>query len=82
VLGLASIPNIEMSKILRALFVLDGGQGTGQGTGVTKTTDTVEGVPVEVKWNDTFKKYQIVRVLPAGTPITTQSFFHHMVSLS
>ena len=86
VLGLASIPNIEMSKTLRALFVLDGGQGNGNGQGngtdTASTVGTVEGAPVEVKWNDTFKKYQIIRVLPTGTPITTQSFFHHMVSLS
>ena len=71
-----------MSKTLRALFVLDGGNGQGNGTDTASTVGTVEGAPVEVKWNDTFKKYQIIRVLPTGTPITTQSFFHHMVSLS
>jgi hypothetical protein len=35
------------------------------------------GFPVEVKWNPEFEKYQIVRVLPDETPITTQSFFYH-----
>jgi hypothetical protein len=34
-----------------------------------------EGVPVEVKWNDEFEKYQIVRLLPTGSPISTESFF-------
>jgi hypothetical protein len=35
------------------------------------------GIPVEVKWNDDFNKYQIVRVMPDNTPITTNSFFYH-----
>ena len=35
------------------------------------------GVPVEVKWNDTFNKYQIMRIMPNETPITTASFFYH-----
>jgi hypothetical protein len=35
------------------------------------------GLPVEVQWNERFSKYQIVRILPADTPITTASFFHH-----
>jgi hypothetical protein len=64
-LGLASISSLELSQSLRSLF---GG------------TEEVTGVPVEVKWNDTFSKYQILRVLPSSTPITTHSFFHHMIS--
>jgi hypothetical protein len=70
VLGLASIPSLELSKTLRVQFVGD--------------TQTVipEGVPVEVKWNNIFKKYQILRILPSGTPITAHSFFHHMESSS
>ena len=36
-----------------------------------------EGVPVEVEWNERFSKYQVVRVLPADTPLTTSSFFYH-----
>jgi len=40
-------------------------------------TDKTGGVPVEVKWNDSFNKYQVVRVMPEGTPITTASFFYH-----
>ena len=34
-------------------------------------------MPVEVRWNETFQKYQIVRILPVGSPISTSSFFHH-----
>ena len=68
-IGLASIPSIELSQSLRALFI---------------KSDTeiapLEGAPVEVKWNNTFKKYQIIRVLPTGTPVTAHSFFHHMDS--
>ena len=36
-----------------------------------------EGFPVEVKWNAGFHKYQIVRIMPEETPITTTSFFYH-----
>jgi hypothetical protein len=39
--------------------------------------DKTGGVPVEVKWNDSFNKYQIVRIMPEGTPVTTASFFYH-----
>jgi hypothetical protein len=35
------------------------------------------GVPVEVKWNSNFNKYQILRIMPTETPITTASFFNH-----
>ena len=34
-------------------------------------------VPVEVKWNEEFNKYQILRIMPDKTPITTSSFFYH-----
>lgn len=64
-LGLASIPSLELSQSLRSLF---------------SGTEATEGVPVEVTWNDVFKKYQIMRMLPPATPITTQSFFHHASS--
>lgn len=36
-----------------------------------------KGFPVEVKWNSDFEKYQVVRILPDETPITTTSFFCH-----
>ena len=36
-----------------------------------------DGIPVEVKWNDNFHKYQITRIMPIDTPITTASFFYH-----
>ena len=61
-LGMASISSLELSLELRGLFV----------------DKAVAGLPVEVTWNDAFQKYQVVRVLPANTPITTESFFHHM----
>jgi len=36
-----------------------------------------EGLSVEVQWNERFSKYQVIRILPANTPITTASFFCH-----
>jgi hypothetical protein len=40
-------------------------------------TDNQDGIPVEVKWKEDFNKYQILRIMPEGTPITTASFFYH-----
>ncbi len=40
------------------------------------TTNT-QGIPVEVKWNESFNKYQVLRVMPDNTPVTTASFFYH-----
>lgn len=40
-------------------------------------TDKTQGIPVEVKWNENFNKYQVVRIMPDETPITTASFFYH-----
>jgi hypothetical protein len=42
-------------------------------------SDMAEGIPVEVKWNESFRKYQILRIMPINTPITTASFFHHIL---
>lgn len=39
-------------------------------------TENPDGFPVEVKWNEGFNKYQIMRIMPTDTPITTASFFH------
>ncbi len=39
--------------------------------------NTTSGIPVEVKWNENFNKYQVVRIMPDETPITTASFFYH-----
>jgi hypothetical protein len=39
--------------------------------------DNPGGFPVEVKWNENFNKYQIMRIMPSNTPITTASFFYH-----
>jgi hypothetical protein len=36
-----------------------------------------KGVPVEVVWKPAFQKYQVTRILPEHTPITTTSFFFH-----
>lgn len=71
-LGLAAISTMTHSTALRSLF----SEKTGAATGEEKP----EGVPVEVVWNDNFKKYTIVRILPAETPITTFSFFRHHLS--
>jgi len=40
-------------------------------------TEKIQGIPVEVKWNENFNKYQIARIMPDNTPITTASFFYH-----
>ena len=40
--------------------------------------EKIEGLSVEVTWNENFNKYQIVRILPENTPITTTSFFYHL----
>jgi hypothetical protein len=40
-------------------------------------TDRNDGVPVEVKWNESFNKYQVLRIMPEDTPVTTASFFYH-----
>jgi hypothetical protein len=39
--------------------------------------EKAEGLPVEVRWHEEFRKYQIVRILPEDTPITAAAFFHH-----
>jgi hypothetical protein len=36
-----------------------------------------QGIAVEVKWNDNFNKYQVMRIMPDDTPVTTASFFYH-----
>lgn len=36
-----------------------------------------DGIPVEVTWKEDFNKYQIMRIMPDNTPITTNSFFYH-----
>jgi hypothetical protein len=44
----------------------------------SRFAEKIEGLPVEVTWNEDFKKYQIVRILPENSPITTASFFYHI----
>ena len=43
-------------------------------------SEKIDGLPVEVAWNDGFKKYQITRILPDNTPVSTAGFFHHIHS--
>lgn len=71
-IGIASIATLQMSMLLRE-------KCNGVGTMTVRGTDVIvdEGVPVEVEWNERFSKYQVVRVLPADTPLTTSSFFYH-----
>ncbi len=61
-IGFGAISSITLSQDLRKEVSKNGG----------------EGFPVEVKWNDGFSKYEIVRILPEGTPISTNTFFHHL----
>jgi len=46
----------------------------------TLFSEKINCIPVEVNWNDNFQKYQIQRILPSDTSITTTSFFHHIAS--
>lgn len=59
-IGIASIPNLQVSLELRA-----------------QLEKFPDGFPVEVLWNEEFSKYQIQKILPVDTPISTESFFHH-----
>jgi hypothetical protein len=62
-LGFASIATLRLSQELRSRF---------SEKGVAEN-----GLPVEVRWNPDFRKYQLLRILPDETPITTASFFYH-----
>ncbi len=75
VLGLAALSTVEHSRALRDAFVKDS-KDSKEAKEVEQ--EAVEGVPVEVVWNESFKKYQVVRILPANTPITPHSFFYHI----
>ena len=61
---MASIPSLQISLELRSLFA----------------DKSISGLPVEVEWNEGFQKYQVIRVLPQETPITTEFFFYHVRS--
>lgn len=61
-LGMASIASMSLSMDLREKMKSQMGLG----------------LPVEVRWNDAFRKYQIVRIMPVESPITTASFFYHL----
>lgn len=60
-LGLASISSIHLSIELRKRFA----------------DQMIDGIPVQVQWNPSFRKYQIQHIMPEHTPITTASFFNH-----
>jgi len=66
VIGFGAISSITLSQDLRKEVTKNGGSG----------------FPVEVKWNDGFSKYEIVRILPEGTPISTNTFFHHQYQIT
>jgi hypothetical protein len=68
-LGWAALSTVEHSRALREVFLKEA---------KVEEQETVEGVPVEVVWNESFKKYQVVRILPTNTPITPHSFFYHI----
>ena len=40
-----------------------------------KSKDAVTGLKVEVKWNEEFEKYQIIKILEQGIPVSAASFF-------
>jgi len=69
-IGIAAITSLAMSMQLRT---------STANVMTVKGTDVMvdEGNIVEVEWNARFGKYQVVRILPADTPITTASFFNH-----
>ena len=67
-------------------YVLESAEGTLIGRAcVTKLSQSQElrakfaaqpdGFPVEVAWHSDFKKYEIVKALPEGTPLTSASSF-------
>jgi len=41
----------------------------------TKSKDATTGLKVEVKWNEEFEKYQIVKILDDRAPVSAASFF-------
>jgi hypothetical protein len=44
---------------------------------IRKAMTNQNGIPVEVRWNADFNKYQVARIMPDATPVTTASFFYH-----
>jgi hypothetical protein len=66
IIGVGSIPSIALSLELRK-------ESSKYG---------MNGFPVEVKWNNEFSKYEIIKVLPENTPISTNTFFHHQYQIS
>ena len=63
-IGVAAIPTLALSMLLREKCY------NAVNNGINCTS-----LPVEVQWNERFSKYQVIRILPADTPITTSSFF-------
>ncbi len=59
-IGVAGINSLDLSTKLKKFFNENGNIS----------------VPVEVTWNNEFSKYQIVKILPNDTPITSHSFFN------
>jgi hypothetical protein len=77
----------DRSTTLPDAYILESADGTNVGrASVTKLAQSQElkaktaacpdGFPVEVAWHSEFKKYEILRLLPADSPLTsTSSFF-------
>ena len=66
-IGVAAIPTLALSMMLRDKCC--------NGVNNVVNNATPVSLPVEVQWNERFNKYQIIRVSPENTPITTSSFF-------
>jgi hypothetical protein len=75
--------------LLPDTYSLESQEGTSLGIACISTMDISlslrklfsgdnKSLEAEVKWNDQFRKYQITRIMPKDTPITTASFFNHV----
>jgi hypothetical protein len=62
-IGIAAIPTLALSMLLREKCL----------NGIDRSNSV--SLPVEVQWNERFNKYQLIRISPENTPITTSSFF-------
>lgn len=60
-IGIASIVNMNISTVLRKNF-----ESPGQKN---------KGIPVELVWNNDFKKYQIMKMMPENSLISPMSYF-------
>lgn len=77
---------VDKTTTLPDSYVLESAEGTAIGRAcVTRLAQsqelrakfavTPDGFPVEVAWHSDFKKYEIIKALPEGTPLTSASAF-------